>query len=242
MASAGLNWYEAMGVLGASFRVVAPDLRGHGRYGADAPRFSFEGCADDQAQLLGDLGLADVIAVGYSMGGAVAQELARDHAPQLRAIVLCATASSFAHHPSLRPAVRAAGRIGAGTARLWPVGAQEIVRRLVRHRAGEAVAPWVLEELALSSPVAFVEAGVALNDFDSSPWLGQLAVPVAVVVTGRDTVVPPWRQRVMAELLPAATYYVAEAGHDAVGSEPELFLPVLAQACTHLARGPQAPG
>ena len=39
MATAALNWYGALEYLGGSFRVVAPNLRGHGRAGRGTPPF-----------------------------------------------------------------------------------------------------------------------------------------------------------------------------------------------------------
>jgi 3-oxoadipate enol-lactonase len=98
-------------------------------------------------------------------------------------------------------------------------------------------APWVTAEQVLSGPAAFIEAGVALNAFDSSSWLGDVGVPAAVVITSRDRVVAPWRQRAMADLLPGARSYVVEAGHGAICTDPDAYLPVLNQACRKLAGG-----
>jgi pimeloyl-ACP methyl ester carboxylesterase len=83
-----------------------------------------------------------------------------------------------------------------------------------------------------------VEAGAALNAYDSSGWIPTLDVPAAVVVTSRDQMVSPSRQEAMATLLPCARRYVVDAEHDAVVAVPDVFLPVLAQACTDLAGGP----
>jgi pimeloyl-ACP methyl ester carboxylesterase len=94
---------------------------------------------------------------------------------------------------------------------------------------------WALEERSLSHLAAFIEAGAALNAYDSSSWLATLTVPSAVVVTSRDRVVPPWRQQSMAALLRDADRYVVDGGHDAAVARPDIFLPVLANACTRLA-------
>ncbi len=104
MATAALNWYGSLGYLGRYFHAVAPDLRGHGREGRGAPPFTVEGCADDLAALIRELSLGQVIVVGYSMGGAIAQMLARRHRDVVRGLVLCATAASFARRVKLRPA------------------------------------------------------------------------------------------------------------------------------------------
>jgi 3-oxoadipate enol-lactonase len=271
MATAALNWYGSLDFLGRSFHAVAPDLRGHGREGCGAPRFTVEGCADDLAALIDELSLAPAIVVGYSMGGAIAQVLARRHRPVVRGMVLCATANSFARRVKLRPAVRVVGRLGGMAARKWPGTAHRFLTwRIDRHdqkvererqaghrdgryqgpqvldAAGEGMAAdevsvqrpmeWAMAERSMSDLAAFIEAGAALNAYDSTRWLPRLDVPSAVLITTRDTVVAPWRQEAMAALIPRARRYLVDGGHDAVVAQPDVFLPVLRDACTDLLR------
>jgi 3-oxoadipate enol-lactonase len=93
-ATADLNWSLAVPALAAHFRVVAPDLRGHGR-GLPTRRFTGEECADDLAAIVRTLGLGPVIVVGYSIGGLVAQVFVQRHPELVMGIVLSATACSF---------------------------------------------------------------------------------------------------------------------------------------------------
>jgi 3-oxoadipate enol-lactonase len=285
MATAALNWYGSLEFLGRSFSVVAPNLRGHGRQGRGAPPFSVEACADDLAALINELSLGRAIVVGYSMGGAIAQMLARRHRDAVHGVVLCATAASFARRLKLRPAVRVVGRLSAAAARRWPDTAQHfldwriarhdrIVERRrhsdskqlfgsgaeVLHAVGEGLtkgvigdepmagAPtfareimegrpeWAFQERTMSDLAAFIEAGAELNAYDSSSWLPELEIPAAVLVTARDEVVAPWRQEAMAALIPGARRYLVDAGHDAVVAKPDIFLPVLRDACAELAK------
>src|SRR5918994_5708857 len=94
-ATATLNWAPVFEPLSHHFRVVALDHRGHGRGVRARSPFRLEDCADDVAALLGVLGVARCIAVGYSMGGAIAQLLWRRHADLVDGMVLCATSGSF---------------------------------------------------------------------------------------------------------------------------------------------------
>ena len=75
------NWATAMPALARHFRVIAPDLRGH-----DA------GSVDDVIGLAEALGVERFIAVGYSLGSAVASQLARRHPDRVQGMVLCAAA------------------------------------------------------------------------------------------------------------------------------------------------------
>src|SRR5688572_10610877 len=72
LASGGLNWFQAFPALSEHFRVVAPDMRGHARGIRSRRRFRLADCADDAAALIEHLGTGPVVAVGYSLGGAVA--------------------------------------------------------------------------------------------------------------------------------------------------------------------------
>ena len=270
MATAALNWYGALEFLGRSFHAIAPDLRGHGRHGCGSPPFSVEGCADDLATLIRELSLGQAIVVGYSMGGAIAQVLAKRHRDVVRGLVLCATAASFAKRVKLRPAVTAAGKLGGSAARQWPDASRRFLNwRIARHDikverqgrtgkygglaaqvfdgAGEGVVPqrvhdwksreymqWALAERSLSDLGAFIEAGAALNAYDSSRWLPQLDVPTAVIITTGDEVVTRRRQEKMAALIPKARRYPVEGGHDAVVARPDIFLPILRDACIAL--------
>jgi len=254
MATAALNWYPSMSYLGNHFRVVAPNLRGHGRQGCAGPPFSLAGCSDDLAALIRALELKDVIVVGYSMGGAVAQVLARRHRELLGGIVLCATAADFAQRIRLRPAVRVTGALASRAARAWPQGASAFLRwRLARHdlavaarrKHGQAVAPpskgpSALEERELSHLAAFIESGAELNAYDATAWLPTLDLPSAALITTRDAVVAPWRQEKMAALVPNCRRYPVDAGHDAALSAPGVFLPVLVRACSDLLVAQQA--
>src|SRR5271166_2440233 len=98
--TAELNWGLAFAPLARHFRVVAADLRGHGDGIRLGSRFRLEDCADDVAALAGILDIGPFVAVGYSMGGMVAQLLYKRHASLLSGLVLCSTASSFRGSPA----------------------------------------------------------------------------------------------------------------------------------------------
>src|SRR5579859_2707969 len=91
---ADLGWYA-----------VAPDLRGHGASSKPAAEsaYSFEVLADDMLRLADELGWDRFVLLGHSMGGMVAQFVARSAAARLAGLVLMDTT----HGPldSLDPAL-----------------------------------------------------------------------------------------------------------------------------------------
>src|SRR6202022_3419586 len=100
-ATAALNGLACFEPLGRWFRVVAVDHRGHGRGIRSRRPFRLEDCADDVAALTEQLGTGPVTAVGYSMGGPVAQLLWQRHPEAVDSLVLCATAARFSSRPEL---------------------------------------------------------------------------------------------------------------------------------------------
>lgn len=69
-------------------RVLAIDLRGHGRSGKPRERYSMAGFAADVAALIEHLGLSRVHLVGISMGGMVGFQLGVDRPELLRSLTI----------------------------------------------------------------------------------------------------------------------------------------------------------
>ncbi len=197
MASADLNWSGAYDDLTeAGYRVLAIDHRGHGRGLRPLVPFRLADCAADAAGVLRTLGLAPALIVGYSMGGAIAQLVARDHPDVAQGVVLSGTAQHW-QDPQSRRAFRAMGALGLSLSlaprAFWRLG--------FRH-AGlpqNQSTVWAQSEMMRHSARDIAEAGRELGRFDSRPWLGTVRPPVAVLITNRDQLVPIRKQRKLAE-------------------------------------------
>jgi len=234
-ATADLNWSSSFAALSGSFRVVAPDLRGHG----DAPQpgpFTLEDAADDVAELVDALSLGPVIVVGYSMGGAIAQLMCHRHPGIASGLVLCATSRSF--NVSWRehlmfaavPPVRAASRtvpddIARATARF-------VVGRLT----GEIPEPRPDLQARLFDVGNVLDAVSALGSYRSHSWIATLDLPSAVLVHVRDQLVPPNRQFALAHALPRAAVYAVDGDHFAVVKKPSAFASTLLRAVRDVQR------
>ena len=101
-ATALLNWAPAFQSLSSQFRVVALDLRGHGRSSAPERRFRLSDCADDVAAAARALGIERCVLVGYSMGSQVAQLVWRRHPELIEGLVLSAASRNFKGKPGER--------------------------------------------------------------------------------------------------------------------------------------------
>jgi pimeloyl-ACP methyl ester carboxylesterase len=234
-ASGGLNWFQTFDALAPHFRVIAPDLRGHGRGIKSWRRFRLADCADDVAALCEALGTGPVIAAGYSMGGMVAQLLWHRHRERVAGLVLAAT--THALYPGERGRFLAATALSAlagGTlvgqiAAMVPRAvARAIVPAGTRERP-RSFARWVAAEVARHDWRLLSEAGAAIARYDASDWIGQIDVPVVVLHTRRDRTLGTRPQRALARAIPHAIVHAIDDGHAAC-ARPAFAEPFLA-AC-----------
>jgi len=238
--TAELNWAKVLAPLGQHFRVIALDLRGHGDGISAEPRFRLEDCADDVAALAQTLGIGRFVAVGYSMGGMVAQLLYRRHASLLSGLVLCATARNVLGSPAERlaaltlPATAAALRWNP---LLRPLSAEILGMALIGPVDDPATARWARAQLRRTTLATAISAIQAVCEFTSHTWIGQVDIPAAVVVTARDRMVPASRQLKLARAIPGASVHEIDADHAVCITGPQAFTPVLLQACWSVQAG-----
>lgn len=227
--TAYLTWFSTLDQLREGHRVVMLDQRWHGR-GIVSERFSLEECVDDAAAVLEHLGIERAVAVGYSMGGALAQVFWRRHPERTSGLVLASTAACW--------------RGSLGDALFYPVlgVANERFRGHYRTRvqqvraslldaavAGEMSA-WAWAEFRSTSAWAMLEVLGTLGDFDARPWLPLVDVPTAVVVTARDRAIPSVRQRALAAAIPDASVHESPGGHASVVFDVPRWRPVFLAA------------
>ena len=216
------TWHRVIPLLAERHRVIAVDLRNHGRSTRIRGRFDIEDLADDVAAVLDGLGVGTATIVGYSMGGMTAQAFARRHPARVDRLVLAATAANPIDRPS--SLVAAAFFVGRGLARLdqisWPRAAWHYFMR--RGIFPPEHGAWLWEELLDRDVTLYYEAAFAINRFDARPWVGRLAVPALVVIPTDDQLVPAVQQYETAALLPdARVVEIPGARHEAVLTHPE---------------------
>ena len=228
-----LTWFPTVAELARTHRVIAFDQRWHGR-GPRADRFSLHDCADDVAAVITALGLERPIVAGYSMGGVIAQRTWRQHPDLIGGLVLAATSDHFrvtphelAFHQGLE-LVGTALRMVASPGRTNPAGYAAWPARA--EYTADQVGRWAIREFRSTSPLTVAQALGVLGRHHSTPWLGLIDVPTAVVVTARDALIPAGRQRALASQIPGATVHEAEVGHGGCVLEAAAFVPVMLEA------------
>ena len=233
--TASLCFAPALAPLNEHARVVLFDQRWHGQ-GIVSPHFTIEECADDVDAVLAALGIEEAILAGYSLGGAVAQMVWSRRPARVSGLVLCSTARNWQGNPGERmffPVVSVLSRSLRGLSHRR--ASQRFERRASRDIHTDDVLTWALDEMRSVSGWSVAHALNAVGQFDSSPWIGSVDVPTAVVVTLGDHAVPTRRQRKLAAAIPGAVVFEAEGGHTALMFAADTWVPTFVEAVRDVA-------
>jgi pimeloyl-ACP methyl ester carboxylesterase len=141
MAGSSQTWRAVLPQLAKKYRVIAPDLLGHGRSTKPRTDYSLGAFAVGLRDLLDELGVKSATVVGHSLGGGIAMQFLYQHPDYCRRLVLI---SSGGLGPDVGLILRLLAAPGAEL--VMPVIAPSPVLR-----AGNSVRSW-LSSLGLRSP------------------------------------------------------------------------------------------
>lgn len=230
LGGAAVNFTLLAPLLAREYRVLVPDLPGHGGTAPLPGAESLSDYAHHAAKVAEHEGLLPAAVVGYSLGGVVALRLAVERPEAVSALALIASAGIVSLTPRARVwlDVLSAIRPGRLVAR-----AREAVARRPNLRAGVfgywgAVDPRALSPEAVDGFLAAqpehedVEtASRVLSREDPRAYMGRVRCPAFVLWGARDRLVPLDDGIEYARGLPAPLRVVPAAGHLVVGEYPE---------------------
>ena len=219
-------WEHVVDEFADRYRVVAPDLPGHGESAKPDAPYTIDFYAGVVRQLARELGIDHAIVAGTSLGGKIALELACWYPRFVRALVLSAPAGEYAR--GLRPfgkAIQALSRPGVMKIALERALEQTFYdRTLVGHVTrrkilGARLAAPDFAEFARA--VARSVGGVLAAD--SQP-LDRVRQPVLAVWGREDRIVPMYRSTVLVRAIPHAQLRIVDrCGHIAMLEQPGEF-------------------
>ncbi|MDF1593415.1 MAG: alpha/beta fold hydrolase [Desulfobacterales bacterium] len=223
-ADSGMWAEQVPALVGAGFRVLRLDMRGHGGIDAVPGEYTMEELADDVAAVIASLEIGQVHYVGLSIGGMFGQAFTLGHADRIRSLVLCDT------HPASAPNAKElwAPRIAAvkQANSLLPIADATMERWLTQQYKKANPGRWkqIRDTVAATTPQGYCGCVAAIQNFDFRAQLPSIKSPALVVCGADDPGAPPEESRQIAGLLPNARYEeIADARHLPNVEHPGVF-------------------
>ncbi|MHA6493987.1 alpha/beta fold hydrolase [Pseudomonas borbori] len=222
LGSSTRDWEYQVAELAKHYRVIALDVRGHGRSDKPRERYSIAGFADDVAALIEHLQLGPVHLVGISMGGMIGFQLGVDHPQLLRTLTVVNSGPEVkARSPrdyleiakrwtlsrllSLDTIAKALGKL------LFPKPEQAELRRKIEERW-----PQNDKRAYLASLDAIIGWGVRER-------LTRITCPTLVVSADRDYTPVTQKEAYVRELPNARLLVIEDSRHATPLDQPERF-------------------
>jgi 3-oxoadipate enol-lactonase len=217
-------WEEQLSGIGSTYRIIAPDLRGHGDSPAPEGVYTMDEMADDVVELLDSLSISERIVLGgLSMGGYVALSLAVRYPERFRGLMLFDTRAE-ADSPEAAQNREASAR---------NVLAADSAKELVRAMIPKLFSPFTLEQrservevlravMEDNTPrgIAGALRGMAIRP-DRRADLPGINVPTLVLVGEHDMITPPNEAKSLASAIPNSQLEVIpKSGHMAPYENP----------------------
>jgi 3-oxoadipate enol-lactonase len=179
-------WDAQATALARDYRVIRPDMRGHGLTTVTPGPYSLDGLAGDALALLDALGVSGVHVAGLSIGGAIAQALAARAPNRVRSLMLCDTAMAFPPESLWR---ERAALVRAQ--RMELIVAPVLARWVTEDFLGDPAAEGLRAMLRRTDQEGYAGAAEALAGADLSASTATLRMPTLVLVGQHDAATPP---------------------------------------------------
>ena len=206
LAANSLAWALQVQAFAERHRTVIFDNRDVGQSSMAGEQYEIRDMAQDTLALADALELDSFHLLGYSMGGAISQEVALAAPERVRTLTLAVTYAGT-------------GNWGETFSRVWGgrrqrASREEHIDELMLLTLSEAffenreavdyVRGMMLGDPHPQPPEAFARQLEASRRHDTRDRLDSLTMPVHVIGGEHDILVPIWKQRELAELIPGA--------------------------------------
>lgn len=214
-------WEIVQPLLTRSYRVIAPDLRGHGSTDAPVGAYTIDQMADDVVQLLEYLGVEKYIVLGHSMGGYVALSIAERFSDRLSGFGLIHSTAYPDSDEAREKRLMAVSNINASGITPFVDGlVPGLFAEEMRH-ANEKCVNRAIEIGYGTPPHGASGAALAMRDrVDRREILSSTSLPVLLVAGENDGVIPKERT-FTAEGAHITQIVIEGAGHMSMYEVPE---------------------
>jgi pimeloyl-ACP methyl ester carboxylesterase len=210
-------WAEQVSALGSMYRIIAPDLRGHGESSAPDGVYTMDEMADDVIELIDTLHITERFVLGgLSMGGYVALSLVARYPMRVRGLMLLDTqAGPDTPEAAQNRETGARAVLEAGSASNFVAGLlPRLFSKGTLETRPERVEPLrAAMERTTPRGIAGTLRGMAIRP-DRRSELPRIAIPTLALVGEDDVITPPSVMKAMADAIPNSRLEVVpKAGH-----------------------------
>ena len=227
LGSSTRDWELQVAFFSPDYRVIAFDVRGHGRSDKPPGPYSIPLFADDTAELIRSLGIARAHVMGISMGGMIAFQLAVDAPELVKSLVIVNSAPELILR-SFKERVRFLQRL-------------LVVRLLGMRKMGEVLSARLLpkpehqdlrrkfvERWAQNDKRAYLDSLWALVGWSVAEHLSEIKAPTLVVAADEDYSPVSVKQAYVGRMPHAELVMIADSRHATPVEQPEAFNKVVA--------------
>jgi long-chain acyl-CoA synthetase len=202
------TWEKQINHFAHQYRVVVPDLRGHGQSDAPYSDYTMPELVDDIHAIADSLGIKDrFVLVGHSFGGSICIEYAVAHPECLESLILIATAGEY----PLPRSTSLLSRIPAAAFRPW-----------WKYRPRWNAEVHVMKRMMLNN----------MHKWKGWSLLSKIKTPTMIMTGERDRYFPRWAFDKVSEAMPgaevidigASKHKVQLERHQAVNRDIERFI------------------
>lgn len=208
-------WNEQVAALSASYRVIAPDLRGFGESDASDGAATMNRLAQDVSLLLDHLGITRATISGLSMGGYVALAFYKQFPSRVRALVLADTrAQADTEEAKQTRAQHAEKALTEGMAGIADIMLPKMLTPETVSKRPEIVKR-VRDMMLKTKPEGAAAAlrGMAERE-DQTDLLPKISVPTLILAGAEDAITPVADSEKMHHAIAGSRLVVLEnAGH-----------------------------
>ena len=223
-------WIPVAEQLALKYRVILPDLRGHGQSGVGEGAATMEKHVSDLLRVLGDANIGRAIFAGESIGGYILFEFWRRERDRVKALMLCNTKATADSDEARRARLQSAEDVlKTGVEPFVDSMLPKLLGETTRSNRPDIAAAAKAMMLKITAPgVAAVQRGMATRP-DSVATLSTVNVPT-LIVAGQEDSIPLSEAQLMKERIAGSSLKVIpKAGHYSVFEQPNEALRLLRQ-------------
>jgi 3-oxoadipate enol-lactonase len=213
-------WDGQVDALGARFRLLRYDGRGHGGSAVPAGDCTIDDLGNDALGLLDALQIERVHFCGLSMGGMVGMWLGLHAGDRLANLVLANTAAAIGAPDIWNARIEAVRRAGMQTV------VSGVLERWFSH-GFEARSPETVEEarrmVLRTPPDGYAACCAAIRDMDQRARLSSIQARTLVITGRNDVATPPARGAEIAAAVPGSALVQLDTAHLSNLEAPQAF-------------------